>query len=379
MASSKPKKAGQAPLQLPVQVLGAADEAHRGEAVAALVERRARRGEQPRVAGEPEVVVGAEVEDPAAAHLDLRALRRLDDPLLLPGAGGADLLEGCGRRRRGRCSYTAASSGRSELDEDLGVGLDLLLEGDRLPASRRGRWCPCPPCRITFQTCSWMLGEVDSSRLRVMCQVSKMRRPTTAWRLMPSTMTRSRLSMTASPLFRPKRMTWPPRRTTEMAVLSAALEPDISRATSTPTPSVSVVDGPGDPLVVDVGGLGGLGGLDHRVGAELLRHLDVGPHGLDADHLAGAQRPGHGDGEEADGAAADDGHRLAAQVHLGAGVHGVAERLLERRHLRPDLGARRWARAPGPGSFTYSAKQPSTLMPMIRSVAQTWLSPMRHW
>ena len=71
-----------------------------------------------------------------------------------------------------------------------------------------------------------------------MCQVSKMRRPTTAWRLMPSTMTRSRLSMTASPLFRPKRMTWPPRRTAEMAVLSAALEPDISSATSTPTPSV---------------------------------------------------------------------------------------------------------------------------------------------
>ena len=31
------------------------------------------------------------------------------------------------------------------------------------------------------------------------------------------------------------------------------------------------------------------------------------------------------------------------------------------------------------GSFTYSAKQPSSLMPMIWSSAQTWVSPMRHW
>jgi len=45
--------------------------------------------------------------------------------------------------------------------------------------------------------------------------------------------------MTASPLFSPKRITWPPRLTAEMAVLSAALDPDISSATSTPTPSVS--------------------------------------------------------------------------------------------------------------------------------------------
>ena len=75
MASSKPKKAGESPLQLPVQVLGAADEAHRGEAVAARVEGRPRRGEQLRVVGEPEVVVGAEVEHPAPAHLDLGPLR----------------------------------------------------------------------------------------------------------------------------------------------------------------------------------------------------------------------------------------------------------------------------------------------------------------
>ena len=86
----------QAPFQLPVQVLRAADEAHRGQAVAACVEGRARGVEEPRVAGEPQVVVGAEVQHPAAADLDLGPLRRLDDPLLLPGSGGADLLEGGG-------------------------------------------------------------------------------------------------------------------------------------------------------------------------------------------------------------------------------------------------------------------------------------------
>ena len=31
------------------------------------------------------------------------------------------------------------------------------------------------------------------------------------------------------------------------------------------------------------------------------------------------------------------------------------------------------------GSFTNSAKQPSSLMPMILSSAQTCVSPMRHW
>jgi len=44
------------------------------------------------------------------------------------------------------------------------------------------------------------------------------------------------------------------------------------------------------------------------------------------------------------------------------------------RILVTSVGQSAWA-----GSFTYSAKQPSTLMPMMRSVAQTWLSPMRHW
>ena len=143
------------------------------------------------------------------------------------------------RAKKSRASsYMEASWPSGELDEHLGVLLDFFSSKETGSQAEKGTMVSLPPWRMTFQTCSWMLGEVDSSRFRVMCQVSKMRRPTTAWRSMPSTMTRSRLSITASPLFRPKRMTCPPRRTTEMAVLRAALEPDISRATSTPTPSV---------------------------------------------------------------------------------------------------------------------------------------------
>jgi hypothetical protein len=42
--------------------------------------------------------------------------------------------------------------------------------------------------------------------------------------------------------------------------------------------------------------------------------------------------------------------------------------------LRRSVGQSVWA-----GSFTYSAKQPSRLMPMMRAVWQTCWSPMRHW
>ena len=57
-------------LELAVQRLRAADEAHRGHAEAEFVERLARRRDELRVVGEAEIVVGAEVE-----HLALAALR----------------------------------------------------------------------------------------------------------------------------------------------------------------------------------------------------------------------------------------------------------------------------------------------------------------
>ena len=78
-------------LELLVDVLGAADEPHRGHAVAPRVERRRGRLDERGVVGEAEVVVRAEVEHlRAAAHPDVRTLRRGEDPLGLEGPGGAD-------------------------------------------------------------------------------------------------------------------------------------------------------------------------------------------------------------------------------------------------------------------------------------------------
>ena len=71
-------------LELLVERLRAADEAHRGHAEAPPLERLARRLDHGRMVGEPEVVVGAEVEQ--AAHsldLDVRGLRRLEHELAL--------------------------------------------------------------------------------------------------------------------------------------------------------------------------------------------------------------------------------------------------------------------------------------------------------
>ncbi len=74
-------------------LLGAADEPHAGEAVAPRVERVARRLEQPRVVGEAEVVVGAEVEHLGAVGDDLGLLRAADAALALGEAGLLDPVE----------------------------------------------------------------------------------------------------------------------------------------------------------------------------------------------------------------------------------------------------------------------------------------------
>lgn len=81
-----------------VQVLGAADEAHAGHAEAAGVHGVLGGGDDVRVVGEAQVVVGAEVQHVRAAlaelaRLDVAGLRRVDVPLGLEQAGGADLVE----------------------------------------------------------------------------------------------------------------------------------------------------------------------------------------------------------------------------------------------------------------------------------------------
>ena len=79
-----------------VQVLRAADEAHRRHAVAMGVEPFARRIAQPLVARQPEVVVGAQVDDAALAQRDLRPLRRGNLPLVLGQARFLDILKFAG-------------------------------------------------------------------------------------------------------------------------------------------------------------------------------------------------------------------------------------------------------------------------------------------
>src|SRR5690606_2935039 len=82
-------------LELLVQVLGAADEAHRGHAEAVRVQRFLRRLDHRRMVGQAQVVVGAEVEHRApVVERDLRRLRAGDDALGLEQPGLADLAEG---------------------------------------------------------------------------------------------------------------------------------------------------------------------------------------------------------------------------------------------------------------------------------------------
>ena len=69
IASSHLDIAGDALLERAVQIRGAADEAHRGHAEAMAVERRLGRGDQLRMVGKAQVVVGAEIE-----HLARRAV-----------------------------------------------------------------------------------------------------------------------------------------------------------------------------------------------------------------------------------------------------------------------------------------------------------------
>ncbi len=96
--SSLAEEGGEPGLQFLVDLLGAADEADGGHAVAPAVQRLVGRGDDLGVVGEAEVVVGAEVEHltGTATRGDVhgRGLRGADDPLGLVQAGGADLVEG---------------------------------------------------------------------------------------------------------------------------------------------------------------------------------------------------------------------------------------------------------------------------------------------
>src|SRR5207247_8738799 len=76
--------------------LGAADEANARQAVASFRDGSPRRLDDPRVVRQPEVVVGAEVQNAPAVDGDFRPLRRFQGALLLVQARRADLLERTG-------------------------------------------------------------------------------------------------------------------------------------------------------------------------------------------------------------------------------------------------------------------------------------------
>ena len=77
-------------LELAMQGLRAADETHRGHAEAEPVERRPRRRFDLGVIGEPEIVVGAEIDHLAAGDADAAALRPIYQPLALGQPVGFD-------------------------------------------------------------------------------------------------------------------------------------------------------------------------------------------------------------------------------------------------------------------------------------------------
>ena len=104
---------GERPLQLLVQVLRAADEAHRGHAEAVGPERVDRCLHQLGMVGETEVIVGAEVQYFAGlAGRDLDALRRGDDALALVQTLLLDRLQ-FGQESTGRFCHSRGLSATS--------------------------------------------------------------------------------------------------------------------------------------------------------------------------------------------------------------------------------------------------------------------------
>ncbi|MNH18055.1 hypothetical protein D3C79_777460 [compost metagenome] len=74
-------------------ILSAADEAHRGHAEAVAVQPLMGRGDEVGMVGQPQIVVGAEVQYLLATHRDLGLLGRGDDAFLLVQAFRFDLFQ----------------------------------------------------------------------------------------------------------------------------------------------------------------------------------------------------------------------------------------------------------------------------------------------
>ena len=121
---------GNRPLELLVHGLRAANEAHRRHAEAPVLEPLARRRDQPRVVGQAQIVVRAEIEHLGArAQHDLRRLRAFDHPLRLVEPVGTDRIDGAAQVRqvfvmhRGKVAVVSAYS-RDRLRRSKRLGRD---------------------------------------------------------------------------------------------------------------------------------------------------------------------------------------------------------------------------------------------------------------
>lgn len=97
-----PKKPGEPRLKRAVDVLRPANEPDRGHAVPIGLHRRLRGSNQTGIIGQPQIVVGAEVQKLAPRHLDMRALRPVDQPLSLHQPFGLDPLKHGSQMRQER-------------------------------------------------------------------------------------------------------------------------------------------------------------------------------------------------------------------------------------------------------------------------------------
>ena len=133
MLSSVPKNSAMRRLELLVQVLGAADEAHRRHAEAVALQRLVRGRDHLRVVGQPEVVVGAEVQHPAPVlELDLGRLRAGDDPLGLEQAVGADRSRVSARRASMGLDMARKLPGQSAIIRHPPISAETLANSAKL-------------------------------------------------------------------------------------------------------------------------------------------------------------------------------------------------------------------------------------------------------
>src|SRR5262249_28031280 len=131
-------------LELLVDLLGAADEADRRQAVAVAAQTLVGGLDDGRVIGQAEVVVGAEVDDVATVGADGSALRRLQLALALVQPAGAEVLE-----LRAQYLTQVGVAHRSALDGRRTQGDYTSSPGRRereSPSVVAAGGCPSPRC-----------------------------------------------------------------------------------------------------------------------------------------------------------------------------------------------------------------------------------------